>query len=95
MKKNIIRGQEEFIIIKNHHEPIISREIFMQANKILDERSLSQKEKINTADAIYSPGKLNAVAAAKAMWHDTKPDRTEASIRHGDVPRPQSTEPFI
>ena len=44
-EKKYNKGQEKFIIIKNHHEPIISREIFEQANRILDERSLSQEGK--------------------------------------------------
>lgn len=38
-EKKSNKGQEEFIIIKNHHEPIISREIFEQANRILDIRA--------------------------------------------------------
>ncbi len=57
-EKKYNMGQEEFIIIKNHHEPIISREIFMQANKILDERSLSQKEKNKYSRRYIFSGKI-------------------------------------
>ena len=42
-EKKYNHGQEEFIIIRNHHEPIISRELFEQANRILAARSRSQK----------------------------------------------------
>lgn len=41
-EKKYNKGEEEFIIQKNHHEPIISRERFDLVNKLLDERSLSQ-----------------------------------------------------
>lgn len=33
-EKKYNRGEEEFVIIKNHHEPIISREMFEKAEKI-------------------------------------------------------------
>ena len=41
-EKKYNRGEEEFVIIKDHHEPIVSRELFEKANRILDQRSLSQ-----------------------------------------------------
>lgn len=44
-EKKYNRGQEEFVIIKHHHEPIISRALFEKANRILDEKSFSQKGK--------------------------------------------------
>ena len=44
-EKKVNRGQEEFVIIKDHHEPIISRELFDKANRMLDEKSLSQEGK--------------------------------------------------
>lgn len=43
--KKYNKGQEEFVIIKNHHQPIISRELFDEANRILDERRNREKEK--------------------------------------------------
>ena len=42
-RKKYNRGEEEFVILHDHHEPIISREIFEQANRIADRRSLSQE----------------------------------------------------
>lgn len=44
-EKKYNHGEEEFVIIKNHHEPIISRELFESADKFLNSRSLSQEGK--------------------------------------------------
>lgn len=42
-EKKYNRGEEEFVIIKNHHEPIISREMFEKANRLLDKKAISQE----------------------------------------------------
>ena len=42
-EKKYNRGQEEFVIIRDHHAPIISREQFVAANRMLDKRSASQR----------------------------------------------------
>ena len=55
-KRNL--GQEEFVIIKDHHEPIISRELFDKANRILDEKSLSQKGKARHSNRYPFSGKI-------------------------------------
>lgn len=91
-EKKYNRGQEEFVILKDHHEPIISRELFDKANRILDAKSLSQEARQNTATAIRSLEKSNAADAGQAMLLDTKPERMEASIRHGVALRAQSME---
>ncbi|MCM1174036.1 MAG: recombinase family protein [Blautia sp.] len=57
-EKKYNRGQEEFIIIKDHHEPIISREMFEEANRILDERSLSQTGKAKHSSRYPFSGKI-------------------------------------
>ena len=46
-EKKYNRGEEEFVIIKNHHEPIISREMFEKAEKIFS-RNKAQKDSENT-----------------------------------------------
>lgn len=56
--KKYNRGQEEFVIIKNHHEPIISRELFEEANRILDARSLSPEGKAKHSNRYPFSGKL-------------------------------------
>ncbi|MDE5648540.1 MAG: recombinase family protein, partial [Oscillospiraceae bacterium] len=57
-EKKYNRGQEEFVIIKNHHEPIISRELFDKANSILDAKSLSQEGKSKYSNRYPFSGKI-------------------------------------
>ncbi|HCT92387.1 MAG TPA: recombinase family protein, partial [Lachnospiraceae bacterium] len=57
-EKKYNRGQEEFVIIKDHHEPIISRELFDKANHILDERSLSQEGRSKYSNRYPFSGKI-------------------------------------
>lgn len=57
-EKKYNRGQEEFIIIKDHHEPIISRELFEKANRILDAKSLSQKGRAKYSNRYPFSGKI-------------------------------------
>lgn len=56
--KKYNRGQEEFVIIKDHHEPIVSRELFEAANRILDERSQSQRGKSKYSNRYPFSGKI-------------------------------------
>ncbi len=57
-EKKVNLGQEEFVIIKDHHEPIISRELFEKANRILDEKSLSQEGKAKHSNRYPFSGKI-------------------------------------
>jgi hypothetical protein len=57
-EKKYNRGQEEFIIMKDHHDPIISRELFDEANRILDEKSLSQTGKAKHSNRYPFSGKI-------------------------------------
>lgn len=57
-EKKYNRGQEEFVIIKDHHEPIVSRELFVEANRILDEKSLSQEGKAKHSSRYPFSGKI-------------------------------------
>lgn len=56
--KKYNNGEEDFIIIKNHHLPIISRELFEQANQILDERAASQTGKSKYSNRYPLSGKI-------------------------------------
>ena len=56
--KKYNHGQEEFIIIKDHHEPIISRELFEEAGRILDGRSLSPEGKAKHSNRYPFSGKI-------------------------------------
>ena len=57
-EKKVNLGQEEFVIIKDHHEPIISRELFDKANRMLDEKSLSQEGKTKYSSRYLFSGKI-------------------------------------
>ena len=57
-EKKYNRVQEEFVIIKDHHEPIISRELFDKANRILDAKSLSQEGKAKHSNRYPFSGKI-------------------------------------
>lgn len=57
-EKKYNRGQEEFVIIKDHHEPIISRELFEEANRILDAKTLSPEVKAKHSNRYPFSGKI-------------------------------------
>ena len=57
-EKKYNRGEEEFVIIKDHHKPIISRELFDKANRILDAKSLSQVGKAKHSNRYPFSGKI-------------------------------------
>ncbi|MCI8299775.1 MAG: recombinase family protein, partial [Lachnospiraceae bacterium] len=57
-EKKVNLGEEEFVIIKDHHEPIISRELFDQANRMLDEKSRSQEGKSKYSNRYPFSGKI-------------------------------------
>ncbi len=57
-QKKYNQGQEEFVIIKDHHEPIISRELFDKANRILDLKSGSQNGKSKYSNRYPFSGKI-------------------------------------
>ena len=57
-EKKYNRGQEEFVILKNHHTPIISREIFEEANRRLDERATAQTGKEKYSGRYPLSGKI-------------------------------------
>lgn len=57
-EKKYNRGEEEFVIIKDHHEPIVSRELFEKANRILDKKSLTQEGKAKHSNRYPFSGKI-------------------------------------
>lgn len=57
-EKKYNKGEEEFVILKDHHEPIISRELFQEANRILDERSLVPVGKSKHSNRYCFSGKI-------------------------------------
>jgi len=44
-EKRYNHGEEAFVVIKNHHAPIISRALFDKANRMLEDKTLCFKQK--------------------------------------------------
>ena len=57
-EKKMNHGEEEFVIIKDHHMPIIPRDLFDKANDILNEKSHSQKGKAKYSNRYLFSGKI-------------------------------------
>ncbi len=57
-EKKYNRGQEEFVILTDHHEPIVSRELFEEANRILDLRAMSQERLAKYSNRYPFSGKI-------------------------------------
>ncbi len=57
-EKKYNHGQEKFIIIKNHHTPIISRDVFEKAAAILAARAETQKNKEKYTSRHIFSGKI-------------------------------------
>lgn len=72
-EKKYNRGEEEFVIIKDHHEPIISREMFEAANRILDERSLSPEGKAKHSNRYPFSGKIKCGICGRSYTARYKP----------------------
>ena len=91
-EKKYNRGQEEFVIIKDHHEPIISRELFDKANRILDAKSLSQEGKAKHSNRYPFSGKIKCgrCGASYVARYKTRKDGSQykawrcfESAKHG------------
>lgn len=91
-EKKYNRGQEEFVIIKDHHEPIISRELFERANRILDAKSLSQEGKAKYSNRYPFSGKIKCgkCGASYVARYKTRKDgsrykawRCFEGVKHG------------
>lgn len=57
-KKKYNHGQEEFVILRDHHEPIISRELFERAQKELERRSPSPEQRAKHSNRYCLSGKI-------------------------------------
>ncbi len=57
-EKKYNRGQEEFVILRDHHEPIVSRELYDRANRILDSRGVSQEGRSKHSNRYPFSGKI-------------------------------------
>lgn len=56
--KKYNRGEEEFVVLRDHHEPIISREIFERTQRELERRSPSPEQKAKHSNRYCLSGKI-------------------------------------
>lgn len=56
--KKYNHGQEEFVVLRDHHEPIISRELFERAQLELEKRSPSPEKKAKHSNRYPLSGKI-------------------------------------
>lgn len=52
------RGEEEFVVLRDHHEPIISRTLFERAQRELERRSPSPEQKAKHSNRYCLSGKI-------------------------------------
>ena len=90
-EKKYNRGQEDFVTLRNHHEPIVSRAMFEAAGRILDEKARSQigKPKHSRRDPFSGKIRCGRCGAGYAMRCKTRRDgsryrawRCGAAARH-------------
>ncbi|MBQ8297331.1 MAG: recombinase family protein [Ruminococcus sp.] len=90
-KKKYNRGAEEKIYIKNHHEPIIERDIWEKAQAILAARALTEEQKSRHSCRYWCSGKVicgecggRFVSRTKKLSNGTyKAWRCAAAAKHG------------
>jgi DNA invertase Pin-like site-specific DNA recombinase len=65
------KGQEEFVVIRDHHEPIISRELFEKAQEELKFRSTANDRKARLGRKHCFSGKITCAECGRSyVFHD-------------------------
>jgi len=57
-EKKYNHGEEDFVILRNHHEPIITRELFDRTQRELERRSPSKEQKAKHSNRYCFSGKI-------------------------------------
>lgn len=71
-EKKYNNGEEDFIIIRNHHEPIISREMFEKTQQELNKRSPSDIDKSKYSNRYCLSGKIKCANCQSSYVARTK-----------------------
>ncbi|MEG0979549.1 MAG: recombinase family protein [Oscillospiraceae bacterium] len=80
-EKKYNKGEEEFVVIRNHHEPIISREMFEKAQKELEKRVIAMGKKSKHSSCYCFSGKIKCGECNSSFVSRTK-KRKDKSIYH-------------
>lgn len=78
-EKKYNNGEEEFVIIENHHEPIISKSMFESANKELKKRSQMVTQNKKYSNRYCFSGKLKCGVCGSSYVSHTK-KRKDGSV---------------
>lgn len=78
-EKKYNKGEEEFVVLYNHHEPIISQELFDRAQRELERRSPSAEQKAKHSNRYCFSGKIKCAACGRSFVSRTK-KRKDGSI---------------
>ncbi len=71
-EKKANRGQEEYIVLRDHHKPIISRETFERTQKELERRSPSLEQKAKHSNRYCLSGKIQCGCCGSRFVSRTK-----------------------
>lgn len=78
-EKKYNRGQEEFVVLRDHHEPIISRELFEKAQRELERRSPMPEQKSKYSNRYCFSGKIKCGICGSSLVSRTK-KRKDGSV---------------
>lgn len=78
-EKKYNKGEEKFVIIRDHHEPIISRELFDRAQRVLERRSLGVEHTTRHSGRYCFSGKIKCGICGSTFVSRTK-KRKDGSI---------------
>lgn len=71
-EKKYNTGQEDFVVLRDHHEPIVSRELFEQAQQELKRRSPSSAQKAKHSNRYCFSGKIKCAVCGSSFVSRTK-----------------------
>lgn len=78
-EKKYNRGEEEFVILRDHHEPIVCRELFDRAQRELKLRSPKEEQKIKHSNRYCFSGKIKCGVCGCSFVSRTK-KRTSGTV---------------
>ncbi len=71
-EKKYNRGEEEFVVLRDHHEPIIDREMFDKAQRELKRRSPVEEQKAKHSNRYCFSGKIKCGVCSRTFVSRTK-----------------------
>lgn len=71
-EKKYNRGEEEFVVLKDHHTPIISRELFLKAKEELERRSHSRNPKTRYSNRYCFSGRIQCCCCGSSYISRTR-----------------------